>query len=78
MVTIRIRIEKTKIVATPSCYDKRIKQQFAAFGGAQKPFDWNGTSWVIDGEDRVSYWSDRVKKMFDTWKENPCEVIDAR
>ena len=75
---VYINITATEITATPAGYDKAVKAQFASFGGAQKPFKWNGTAWVIEGSDKVAYWADRVSAMFIGWKTSPAVYNDLR
>lgn len=75
---VYINITAESITATPAGYDKAVKAQFASFGGAQKPFKWNGTAWVIEGSEKVAYWADRVSAMFSTWKTSPAVYNDLR
>jgi len=78
MAKVYITIQENKIVATPVGYCKSVKDRFRSFGGAQKPWVWDGESWVIDGAKSVSYWAEKVKTMFFGWKVNPAEIHDAR
>lgn len=78
MASVQISITSEKITATPVGFDKNIKNQFASFGGAQKPWKWDGSQWTMDGAEKVEYWAGKVKTMFSSWKNDPSETIDHR
>jgi hypothetical protein len=73
MATVIIEISAEKITAVPVGYDKNTKIQFSNFGGAQKPWKWDGEKWEIDGAEKVAYWKERVEKMFAGWKVSPAQ-----